>query len=137
MRTKFVLSTWILALGIVTGCSSSSGGGSSGGSGGGGSSGSSGSSSSSSQTCRQAYLCINGGCKCTGTKNKDQACCDPNASSCAGDATNCEKGYCESCESSGSSGGGGAAPAPTGGGTGGTPPPSGGSGSGGGGDDDS
>ena len=93
MRTfvvGFTVAAAVLALGCGSDGSSSSG-----------SSGTPGTSAShsSEQTCKQSYLCVNGACRCTGAKNKDQSCCDPDSSKCASDSTNCANGYCEVCES--------------------------------------
>ena len=56
-------------------------------------------STSSSQTCSEHHLCINGGCTCSQGPKKDQSCCDPDDSSCAGTPNACDQ-VCQVCTSS-------------------------------------
>jgi hypothetical protein len=91
-----------LTLGVAAflACSSDGGGGGGGGQQDGGGQQSSGGStgSTTSKTCTEDYVCVNSACKCTGTKNKDQSCCDPDSSACDSSPSNCGKGFCENCK---------------------------------------
>jgi len=57
----------------------------------------------SKSECSADFGCLNGSCRCTGTKNEGKTCCDPDDSSCDGKSDNCGASFCENCTGSSTS----------------------------------